>query len=394
MNKNQKDHLIGFQRAASLGVMWYLHLLQEEEQQQEQQQQQPQQEQSKDQKKKRTPRCVWVKPYLLEHYRFTQGMYENLVKQLATSDFGIKGEYKNFMRMQPALFHELLEGIRPLISKQDTRMRMSITPEVRLAITLRFLASGENYPSLGFAFRVSRCTICRIVHHTCRAINQVFRERFIQSPTTKAGWKRVAEDFSSKWQFEHTLGALDGKHIRMRKPRKAGSWYYNYKGFHSIILLALADANYKLLWVDIGAEGRAGDAGVYNEGELKKAIKDKTINFPASAGLPNDDMKTPMPYFIVADDAFALSDNLMKPYRNVRRSNTWEEDVFNYRLSRARRIIENVFGILSHRFRCLLTTLQPEPVVVKEITMACCTLHNFLCTRNPGQVDAMPNLIR
>lgn len=369
-------------RILELGILYYMY---------RQHQQEQEQEATRGQKKKRTPRRMWVKPYLRENFRFSQGYYHNLLKQLAGDDFG---EYKNFMRMQPELFEELLQGVRPIIEKSDTRFRMCIRPEIRLAITLRFLASGENYPSLQFAFRVQRCTICRIIQETCAAIVQVFAKRFIKAPSTPDGWKEVANRYETKWDFPHAVGALDGKHIRMRKPRGGGSWYYNYKGFHSIILLALADADYKFLWVDVGAEGRAGDAGVYNESELKQAITSNTIGFPDPGPLPRDTMRTPVPYVIVADDAFAISKNLIKPYRFTRRQTTWEEDVFNYRLSRARRIIENVFGILTHRFRCLLTTLQQEPVVVKDIVIASCTLHNFLCVRNPGRVEAMPNLIR
>ena len=342
-------------------------------------------------KKKRKKRRMWVKPYWTEEKRAEKGAYKNIIYEIQRHRFG---EYENYMRISPEHFEELLVGIAPVIQKQNTNYRKCISPGERLAITLRFLASGESYLSLQYAFRVSHSTICGIVKGTCQAINQVFAPQYIVAPKTPEQWRAVAKDFSDKWNSVNTIGALDGKHIRIRKPRGGGSWYYNYKGFHSVILLALVDANYKFIWVDIGTEGRAGDAAIYNESALKQAITNKTIGLPPPEPIPNDNMKTPVPYFIIADDAFALSCNLMKPFKNTRRRLTWKEDVFNYRLSRARRIVENSFGILVHRFRCLLTTLQPQPDVVKEIVMACCTLHNFCCVKNPAAAQRSPNLVR
>jgi len=381
-----RDMLVSFQRAAALGVALYLQLVQQEEEQKQLVQQEEEQKQSKGKKKKDTSTPAWGEFSLQQ----LQGMQENMVKQLDSEACGlnIRGKYQNFMRMQPELFYELLEGIRPLIEKSNT-----IAPEIRLALTLRFLATGENYPSLGFAFEVSTTAIHEIVHDTCRAINQVYRDRFIQSPTTAKGWKEVANGFSDKCNFEHTIGALDGKHIRMRKPTELASLYLNHRNFHSIVLLALADANYKFLWVDIGSEGKAGNSSQL-QGVINNSIDNKTKNFPAPSALLYDDKCTLIPYFMVAPDSFALTGNVMTSYGLHTREKTREKDIFDYRLSRASRIIDNAFGILTHRFQCLMTILPAEPVVVKEITMACCTLHNFLCTRNPGQAEDMSNLIR
>ena len=94
------------------------------------------------------------------------------------------------------------------------------------------------------------------------------------------GWKLVAEGFAKRWNFEHTLGAIDGKHVRMRLPRGAGSAYYNYKGFHSLILMAVVDSHYKFLYLDVGAESRAGDAGVFNASTLAEAINANTLGIP------------------------------------------------------------------------------------------------------------------
>lgn len=88
----------------------------------------------------------------------------------------------------------------------------------------------------------------------------------------------------------------------------------------------------------------------------------------------------PIPYVIVADDAFPIKPYLMKPYffRNM----DFTRRIFNYRLSRARRIIENVFGICSARFRILLKPIEVQPERAFNIVLAICALHNFLRSRN------------
>ena len=160
-----------------------------------------------------------------------------------------------------------------------------------------------------FLFRVPHNTISKFVPEVCQAIIDEYAEEVIACPTTKEQWRVIADQFS---QFHHCVGALDGKHIAIRCPKHGGSVYYNYKGFHSIIMLALVDADYKFIWVDVGSNGCAGDAQIFNGSELKEVIEDGTIGFPDAEPLPGDDKD--MPYFIAADDAFALRLWLMKPH--------------------------------------------------------------------------------
>lgn len=170
------------------------------------------------------------------------------------------------------------------------------------------------------------------------------------------------------------LGALDGKHILIKAQREEGSSFYNYKGQNSIVLLALVDANYKFLYFNVGINGRISDGGVFRECELSKAIAKNSLRFPEDRNLPMRTKK--IPFVIVADAAFPLTTHIMKPYPF--RKMTREQRIFNYRLSRARRVVENAFGILANRFRCLLNVSALCPEKVKIIAKSCCALHNFL----------------
>lgn len=125
-------------------------------------------------------------------------------------------------------------------------------PGLKLAITLRFLATGNSYKSLAFDFRVAHNTISLFVPEVCRAILEEYRDEVFRTPRTPAEWAVVAQRFQDRWNFPHCCGAIDGKHIAIKKPPQTGTLYYNYKGFLSMVLLGVVDADYKFLWADVG----------------------------------------------------------------------------------------------------------------------------------------------
>ena len=150
-----------------------------------------------------------------------------------------EGDFKNLMRMEPAMFREILERVRPRITKRDTNYRPALEPGLKLAITIRFLATGETYHSLRFGFRVPHNTTSLLVKEVCEAIIAEFEGEVLKCPTTPEEWRPIAEKFGQRWNFHHALGALDGKHIAIKKPNNSGSIYHNYKVFFSIIMLLI-----------------------------------------------------------------------------------------------------------------------------------------------------------
>lgn len=208
-----------------------------------------------------------------------------------------------------------------------------------------------------------------------------------QIPHTEEAWKKISNEFALKWNFPNCLGAIDGKHVNVKAPSNSGSLYFNYKQTHSIILMALADANYKFTYIDVGAPGRDSDGGVFIRSSLSQASENNTLNIPSAKPLPG--RRTNVPYVVVADDAFALKSYMIKPF--AFKNQSVPERIFNYRLSRARRIIENVFGIASARFRVLRNTIELAPHKVQKIICAVCVLHNFLMSRTGSAAVYAPS---
>lgn len=205
-------------------------------------------------------------------------------------------------------------------------------------------------------------------------------------PDSNEAWMQIATDYYNKWNFPNCLGALDGKHIVMRCPKNTGSMNFNYKNNFSIVLLALVDANYKFTYVDVGCKGRISDGGVFTRCSLYQAIENNNLNIPTPNCLAGSSIQTP--YVIVADDAFSLTTYMMKPYSF--RNQDVGQRIFNYRLSRARRMVESAFGIMAARFRVIRTNIELSENNTKSCVLAICALHNWLMSVQILPLDIIP----
>lgn len=87
--------------------------------------------------------------------------------------------------------------------------------------------------------------------------------------------KKNAVDFQNIWQILNTVGAIDGKHVTIKKPINSGSSFFNYKQHHSIVLLAVVDVNYKFVFIDVGSKGRFPDGNTFDNCILKRKMMDR-----------------------------------------------------------------------------------------------------------------------
>lgn len=136
----------------------------------------------------------------------------------------------------------------------------------------------------------------------------------------------------------------------------------------------MCDARYCLTIVDVGAAGRESDGGIFSRSQFGKRFISNNLDFPNKAKLPGTDIE--VPHLCVADAAFPMRPNLLKPYGGKRL--TKKQMIFNYRLSRSRRCIENCFGIMAARWRFLRRPAIASPDRVESFVRAACVLHNYL----------------
>jgi hypothetical protein len=99
-------------------------------------------------------------------------------------------------------------------------------------------------------------------------------------------FRKFSQKYLSSWNFPNCVGAIDGKHIRIKSPKNSGSLYFNYKEFYSIIMLAIVDADLKFAAIDVGSYGREGDTGIYLKSNFGTKIINNEFNTPPPQALP------------------------------------------------------------------------------------------------------------
>ena len=327
---------------------------------------------SDDEKPTRGKTRAWVKRREQSRY------FNNIIKELKVED---RLGFREMFRMDVGDFEFILGKILHLISPRQMSNiggHLPIMSDERLTLTLRYIATGQSFQSLSFQFRIALNAVSYIIKGCCNALVDELVSVFVKTPSSEQEWLEISKKFETRWNYPHALGAIDGKHVTIRKPSNAGSHFYNYKHTHSIILLAIAGPEYECLYADVGSNGRVNDSGIWNKSSLLQAMQNGSVKLPKDDAFP---VTAVAPYVFVGDDAFALKKFTMKPY--PQQNLTADKRVYNYRYSRARRISENLFGILANRRRIFFTTINLKPEHVENIVLSALALHNMFI-KNPA----------
>ncbi|PNF15697.1 hypothetical protein B7P43_G12476, partial [Cryptotermes secundus] len=245
-------------------------------------------------------------------------------------------------------------------------------------ICFRYLATGDMFKTIAASYRMGERTVSNIVSQVCDALWLRLQPIYMPTPS-KELWEDVSLQFERKWQLYNCVGAIDGKHICIRKPIHSGSSFYNYKQYFSVVLMATVDAHYRFTTIDVGSMGRFSDGNVFFNSRLGTMLHNGSLELPDSKPLPGQNEVTPCVFF--GDEAFPLMWNLMRPYPKLRVTNNFANKVFNYRLSRGRQTVECSFGILSTRFRVYKRRFECKLETIDKIIKATTVLHNYLRTK-------------
>ncbi|XP_033112550.1 protein ALP1-like [Anneissia japonica] len=178
--------------------------------------------------------------------------------------------------------------------------------------------------------------------------------------------KDIINGFETIWG-----GSIDGCHIPILPPTEYHTDFYNWKQWHSVLLQAVVDYRYRFIDFDVGWPGKYHDAWVFEHSQIGRTIAQGRFYPELTKQIDGVDV----PVVLVGDAAYALSKNRMKPYPEAKL--TPDQRAFNFIQSRSRMVVENAFGRLKNRWRCLIKRNDSKTSNLQYIICAFILLHNF-----------------
>lgn len=287
--------------------------------------------------------------------------------------------FRRTYRVSKEEFKELFEILEPRLRLKHAT-KYSLSPENRLALTLRFLAKG-SYLDLWVIYNICPHSVYPIVWSVVEAIIETFEFEFPIDNPEKLDAIGAGFAQRSKGKWKTCVGALDGISIRIQppSPSECGNpkQYYCRKGFYSVNMQAICDSNYIFRYASISTAGSTHDATAFATTPLCQQLE---------AGV------MARGYWIAADDAYKMTTHIITPYTadQLRRGGE-AEDAFNYYQSSTRIHIEQAFGMLVQSWRILHHPLQVGMKRIPQVVRAALCLHNF--TRQSRMSHGVPENI-
>lgn len=288
---------------------------------------------------------------------------------------------ENFRMTKSSVFN-LTNLLRPHIERRNTHYRLAIPPVVRVACTLFKLCQGASLLLCSKFFAIGTSTTSGIIRDVVKAINDELRGEI--------SWPSGNRLQMSMGQFREfsglpgVVGAIDGTHFHIRKPNVSPEDYFYFKsGGFTMQCQAVVDRSKKFIDISVGMPGSTNDVRQLRRSMLyHKAITNTLFD-------PTDSVEGFVPH-LIGDKGYPILPWLITPYRDIpggRRS--VQELLFNRKLSRARSVVENAFGILKQTFRELHSASDLHITLLPDVVVSCCILHNLLLGQSSEEVDRL-----
>ena len=293
---------------------------------------------------------------------------------------------ENF-RMTKASVFSLTNLLRPHIERQNTHYRLAIPPIVRVACTLFKLCQGASLLLCSEFFAIGTSTTSGIIRDVVKAVNDELRSE-ITWPTGNR-LQMIMGQFREFSGLLAVVGAIDGTHFHIRKPNHSPEDYFYFKsGGYTMQCQAVVDRSKKFIDISVGMPSSTNDSRQLRRSMLYRRATTTNLFNPA------DFVQGFTPY-LIGDKGFPILPWLITPYRELPRGRrSVQETLFNRKLSRARLVVENAFGILKQSFRELLGASDLHITLLPDVVVCCSILHNLLLGQSSEEVDRLLEMLQ
>lgn len=269
--------------------------------------------------------------------------------------------FRSRVRVSRSLFQHLCETLGPRLMKQTTNMRQPISVERRILASLYRLGHAGGSMEISDLFGMARNTLSPMLREFVDAVLIQLGPIYVQWPETPAQLQQLADGFFAVQGIPNAVGAIDGSHIPVISPREWPVDYYNRKGFHSILLQGVVDADYKFWHYDIGRPGCMHDYKMFTLSDLHERMERGELG----------------QYALLGDAAYQPRLNMLTPFMGTKEGLTPDKAFWNYIQSSSRMAVECAFGILKGRWGGIALLLNVELDFACKVVAACIVLHNM-----------------
>ena len=287
-------------------------------------------------------------------------------------------EFRQRFRFRKDTAMDIIDLISEEIARPTSRSR-SVPPMFQVLTALRFYATGTFQLAVGDIMRFSQPTVCRIIQSVSIALAHK-KGQYLFLPRNRNTIKAITNEFYNIDSFPNVVGAIDCTHIRISNPGgEEAQRFINRKGFFSLNVQAVCDAQGKFTNLVARWPGSAHDSRIFAESQLSLEFERGEIS-----GL------------LLGDPGYPCLPHLMTP---IGRPNTPAEIRYNRSQRKTRGIIERVFGIWKRRFPCLHIGLRTKLQTTFAIIIAVGVLHNIAVNHNEPDFEnefwdeALQNLV-
>ena len=277
---------------------------------------------------------------------------------LSASNSMPDSDFKRTYRVSRSTFQYLCEQLCPHVQRTTTVMRECIPAELLVAITIDRLANGHTFWTLRRLYNVSPAACKNAFDSVVHFIEQILAPIWICFPTDPMKLASLAATFMVRAGLPNCVGAVDGTHIKVKRPDADSLAYRNRKQYDSIVMQAIFASDCSILDIIVGWPGSVSDSRVWNTSPISQAFRNGSFHFPSMDVLLGN---VRVPFYIIGDGGYANRPHLISPIKEDHALSP-EEITFNFKHSSTRMPAEMGFGHLKGSWKyftsCIEDTIQ------------------------------------